>query len=220
MMQSNDFFGKEMVEIPHLSVPDYQHTKLQEGGAEYIAEFINPREEALLINAINQETWITDLRRRVQHYGFKYDYAKRNLTESDKIGDLPRWAIPICENLVVQNIFPTAPEQMIVNEYEPGQGIAPHTDRDCFGDVVASLSLESDCIMDIYPDPQYKKNTFPILLERCSLLVLRGISREKWLHGIRPNKADLQSGCKYPRTRRLSLTFRTVVSSRISDQES
>ena len=34
-------------------------------------------------------------------------------------------------------------EQAIVNEYEPGQGIAPHVDRDCFGPVVATVSLGS-----------------------------------------------------------------------------
>ena len=43
-------------------------------------------------------------------------------------------------------------EQAIVNEYEPGQGIAPHIDRDCFGPVVATVSLGSAVNMDFCCD--------------------------------------------------------------------
>lgn len=70
--------------------------------------------------------------------------------------------------------------------------------------------MGSDCIMDIYRRPKVKKDTFQIVLERCSLLVLRGAVRDQWLHGIRPNKADSQNGHRIPRERRLSLTFRTM----------
>lgn len=37
---------------------------------------------------------------------------------------------------------------MIINEYEPGQGISPHIDNiNLFKDIIVSLSLSSDCIM-------------------------------------------------------------------------
>lgn len=39
-------------------------------------------------------------------------------------------------------------DQLIVNEYEPGQGINPHIDNiKLFKSDIASLSLGSDCIM-------------------------------------------------------------------------
>ena len=212
MTQQYDMLGEMLESTPHLTVSSEQVARLREGGAAYIPHFISSEEEASLIAALEREAWITDLRRRVQHYGYRYDYTKRGLTEDDKIGDLPTWILPVCERLVVQGLFATCPDQMIVNEYEPGQGIAPHADRNCFGEVVASLSLESDCLMDIYPDPKDRKCSFPIVLERCSLLVLRGPAREMWLHGIRPNKADIQDGSKLPRAKRVSLTFRTVLS--------
>ena len=40
----------------------------------------------------------------------------------------------------------------VVVEYEPGQGIAPHIDRDCFGPVVATVSLGSAVNMDFCCD--------------------------------------------------------------------
>ena len=193
-----------------LLVPPEQAETLAKGGAEYRAGFVGASEEQALIDAIDGQGWIEDLRRRVQHYGYRYDYQKRDLTEDDRIGALPGWVLPLCDKLVAQGVFESRPDQLIVNEYLPGQGIAPHADRNCFGPVVASVSLGSDCSMDICRNPRNKQDAFQIVLERCSLLVLRGTARERWLHGIRPNKTDSQDGRKFPRSRRLSLTFRTV----------
>lgn len=193
-----------------LSLPPGQLDSLREGGADYQSDFVGIEEEKALIAAIDRQRWSNDLRRRVQHYGYRYDYKERKATGDDKIGELPEWVSFLCDRLIEQDVFTTHPDQLIVNEYEPGQGIAPHTDRDCFGPIVASVSLCSDCIMDIYRTPKSIKDVFQIVLERCSLLVLRGVARERWLHGIRPNKADYQDEHKVPRERRLSLTFRTM----------
>ena len=187
-----------------------QVTTLRAGGADYQPGFISAEEETALIDAIDRQYWAEDLRRRVQHYGYRYDYKERNATGDDRIGELPDWVSFLCDRLVERKIFETRPQQLIVNEYEPGQGIAPHADRDCFGPVVASVSLGSDCMMDIYRTPRVKEDAVQIVLERCSLLVLRGAARERWLHGIRPNKADSQDGRRVPRGRRLSLTFRAM----------
>ena len=203
----------------HLTPPPEQAAKLAEGNAGYFADFISAAEEGALAAAIDQQGWITDLRRRVQHYGYRYDYSKRDLTEDDRIGPLPSWVMEICDRMVRRGVFASCPDQLIVNEYMPPQGIAPHTDRSCFGEVVASLSLLSDYVMDLYPSPRDKELKFPIVLERCSLLVLRGAARHRWRHGISARKSDLQPLCcdsehlkpqKFPRNRRLSLTFRTV----------
>ena len=193
-----------------LSVQPGQVDTLRAGGADYQPGFISALEEKALIDAIDRQYWAGDLRRRVQHYGYRYDYKERNATGDDRIGELPGWVSLLCDRLAERKIFETRPQQLIVNEYEPGQGIAPHADRDCFGPVVASVSLGSDCMMDIFRTPRVKEDAFQIVLERCSLLVLRGAARERWLHGIRPNKADNQDGRRVPRGRRLSLTFRTM----------
>ena len=206
MSQTLDLFAEHVA----LSVLPGQVNTLRAGGADYQSGFISTAEEKALIDAIDRQCWAKDLKRRVQHYGYRYDYQERKAAGDDKTGELPDWVSFLCDRLVDRKIFDSRPQQLIVNEYEPGQGIAPHTDRDCFGPVVASVSVGSDCIMDIYRKSKVKETAFKVVLERCSLLVLRGAARDQWQHGIRPNKADLQNGHRIPRERRLSLTFRTM----------
>ncbi len=58
-----------------------------------------------------------------------------------------------------------------------------------------------------------------ILLERRSLLVLSKSARYKWTHGIDGVTVDLINGKEYPRERRVSLTFRNVVLSKINTKD-
>ena len=55
----------------------------------------------------------------------------------------PRWAEVMAERMAPWFVG-AAPEQCIVNEYRPGQGIGMHADHADFGPVVASLSLADD----------------------------------------------------------------------------
>ncbi|MGR3914472.1 MAG: alpha-ketoglutarate-dependent dioxygenase AlkB [Gammaproteobacteria bacterium] len=211
-----------------LSPPAEQATRLRDGEAAYHFDFITPREEAALLAAADAAAWRHDLRRRVQHYGYRYDYAARGLGQrvhsgdhiserslgergpGERIGDLPDWARDLGARLAREGIFAACPQQLIVNEYQPGQGIAAHTDRDCFGPVVASLSLGGDCMMRILPHPGTTAGAFELVLQRRSLLVLRGRSRALWRHGIAPRRSDFQHGRRIPRRRRVSLTFRSI----------
>ena len=43
-------------------------------GLKYIEEYITVEQEDKLIKLIDSNPRITDLKRRVQHYGYKYDY--------------------------------------------------------------------------------------------------------------------------------------------------
>ncbi|MEO9457695.1 MAG: alpha-ketoglutarate-dependent dioxygenase AlkB [Lentilitoribacter sp.] len=98
-----------------------------------------------------------------------------------------------------------------MNEYLPGQGIAPHVDCvPCFDNTIASLSLISSCEMNFrnLDYPELKSNLY---LKPRSLLVLKDKSRLDWTHGIAPRKSDVVNGVRLSRTRRLSLTFRKVI---------
>ena len=55
--------------------------------------------------------------------------------------------------------FDRPAEQVIVNEYQPGQGIAHHADRGCFGPAVATLSL-----LDTWPMSFERSGDEPIEL--------------------------------------------------------
>ena len=118
-------------------------------GLEYHSDFLAVSEEEGLLAHIDNSEWLTDLSRRVLHFGYKYDYTSRRLDETARIGPLPEWLTQL-SNMVreaaseeaKQLLDPHQPfEQAIINEYLPGQGIAPHIDRDCFGPIVATVSL-------------------------------------------------------------------------------
>ena len=44
-----------------------------------------------LLSRIDNQQWLGDLKRRVQHYGFKYDYRERKVNLELRIGALPEW---------------------------------------------------------------------------------------------------------------------------------
>lgn len=126
------------------------NTDVQEriNGLTYIPNFITPTEEATLLAAIDQQLWLTDLKRRVQHYGWKYDYTARRVDDSMRLGPLPDWLVEYCQGLYDKGHFSKLPDQVIINEYQPGQGIASHIDcAPCFEDTIASVSLGSPCVM-------------------------------------------------------------------------
>ncbi|MDQ3774229.1 MAG: alpha-ketoglutarate-dependent dioxygenase AlkB [Pseudomonadota bacterium] len=127
-----------------------------------------------------------------------------------RIGELPDWAQAVAGQLVDRCLFPAMPDQVIVNEYEPGQGIKDHVDCEpCFTDTVASLSLGSKCVMHF--TEKDTRRVVPVLLEPRSLVVLTGPARYEWTHGIPPRKSDEIRADSFRRSRCVSLTFRQVI---------
>ena len=183
------FLFNEPIDIPRLT---------------YIANYITVEYENELIALIDSQKWNLDLKRRTQHYGYQYDYTARSVNASYYLGEMPYWVDELCSKLVLDSIFIEKPDQVIINEYMPGQGIALHIDCvPCFTGTICSLSLASGCVMDL-TNGDIKKS---IPLEPNSLLVLQGEARYKWKHGIAARKSD--NGVK--RQRRISLTFRKVI---------
>lgn len=182
----------------------------QINGLVYKEHFITEVEERALIDIIDKQPWLNDLKRRVQHYGYKYDYRARRINQSFKIGELPEWSKKLCDRLLENKIVNFTPDQLIINNYEPGEGIAMHVDCEpCFGDTIISLSLASDIVMDVNNVNFDGKSS--ILLKRRSLLVFSNESRYIYEHGIAPRKSDYFNGTKRNRERRISLTFRKVI---------
>ena len=176
-------------------------------GLKYIPEYITSAQEAALIQTIDQQKWITELKRRVQHYGYKYNYKSRNINSKKYLGTIPSWLDDLRQKLYADKVFDRWPNQVIVNEYTPGQGISQHVDCiPCFGDTICSLSLGSTCVMDFDRTPQ----KLSLLLEQKSLVILQKDARYLWQHSIAARKKDQYSGASIERGRRISLTFRMV----------
>jgi len=179
-------------------------------GLNYIADYISADDEQELLLEIDRHDWLSDLKRRVQHYGYKYDYKARAVDAKAYLGQMPAWISELCRKLTADKIFLVIPDQVIVNEYLPGQGISAHIDCvPCFGDTVASLSLGSSCTMEFSHSGTGDKKE--LLLERGSLVVLSGPARYEWQHAIPARKSDVVDGVKIERKRRVSLTFRKVI---------
>ena len=172
-------------------------------GLRFIPRFITRDEERILMRSIDASPWNTSLKRRTQHYGYTYSYtAKSTATLAPPI---PEWCSFLVDRLLEQHVLLVRPDQLIVNEYEPGQGIYPHVDStSSFEDGIVSVSLGSDVVMDFIH--QRSKDKKEVTLPRCSVLAMHGDARYEWRHGIAFRKTD--HGVK--RHRRISLTFRKM----------
>lgn len=178
-------------------------------GLTYLENYISDDETDRLVQEIDASPWRTDLKRRVQHYGYRYDYKARQARRDDYLGPLPELFQQLAERLTSEGHFQTVPDQVIVNEYQPGQGISAHIDcQPCFGETTASLSLLSACVMRFAF--QTLSQQMELHLQSASLLVLGGDARHFWTHAIPARKRDILERQKHFRSRRLSLTFRTM----------
>ncbi|MFC3158006.1 2OG-Fe(II) oxygenase superfamily protein [Chryseobacterium arachidis] len=176
-------------------------------GLLYQNDFLSVEEEKVIISEIDHAVWDTNLKRRVQHYGYLYDYKKKNIKQDLKIGELPDWLVLLERKITTNFNLEQSFNQVIVNEYEPGQGISNHIDCiPCFEDVIISISLLSSCVMQFSKDKEKQE----ILLEPRSILLLSGEARYNWKHGIKAVKNDKWFNTIIPRERRISITFRKI----------
>ena len=169
-------------------------------GLRYFPEYISKSEEAELVMAIDAAPWDTTWDRRRQPYGATY--GDKPTVELP----IPEWGQSMSERIFKEGLTERPFNQMLVNEYLPGQGIAMHRDYEPFDRTVVSLSLLSPCVMDFRRGRTGPQKS--LLLEPRSLLLLSDEARYEWEHGIARRKVDPWHGLRIPRGRRLSITFR------------
>lgn len=196
-------------------------------GLDYLPDFLNRDEETDLVRHIDAMDWSNHWQRRTQYYGRKYlpsdDLEPHRASARDRrlragtVDHLPWWAMRYRERLVERGIFENAPNQMGINEYTPGQGIAPHVDY--HGGEVVSITLITGCVMDFVRIDAEAGDAPAILdgpseasmwLPPRSIVILKGEARSRWTHGIARRKKDLVGGRVIPRGRRISVTFRYI----------
>jgi alkylated DNA repair dioxygenase AlkB len=179
-------------------------------GIVYCDDFLSGEEEGSVAGCLDAGEWSTVLKRRVQHFGYLYDYRARTIAKDAYLGKLPGWLEVLAERLVARGYLVDMPDQVIANEYVPGQGISAHIDCvPCFGDTIISLSLLSQCEM-VFRE-QHGSEALAVLLHSRSVISLSGAGRYDWTHEISARKSDFVNGVKVDRGRRISLTFRKVI---------
>ena len=88
-------------------------------GARLVPDIVTEAEERRILMRVADAPWLSDLSRRVQHYGYRYSYTSRNAGRHTPAPAFPRWAIVIADRL--RPLFDgVLPEQCIVNEYRSG----------------------------------------------------------------------------------------------------
>ncbi|KAM8955093.1 tRNA (carboxymethyluridine(34)-5-O)-methyltransferase ALKBH8 [Lycaon pictus] len=175
-------------------------------GLMVVEEIISSEDEKMLLESIN---WTEDIdnqnvqkslkHRRVKHFGYEFHYENNNVDKDMPLpGGLPGICDSFLEKWLKEGFIKHKPDQLTVNQYEPGHGIPAHIDtHSAFEDEIVSLSLGSEIVMDFkHPDGV----TVPVMLPRRSLLVMTGESRYLWTHGITPRKFDTVQASKGPQS--------------------
>ncbi|CAM8889412.1 unnamed protein product [Rhodiola kirilowii] len=194
-------------------------------------DFISAQEQASFLSEIEKEGWFSE--------------ASRN--QAMRFGNLPQWALEL-SNYIHEALFfnehrsstldrvscngrhhaHSLPldilrreplfDQLIVNLYQPGEGICAHVDLMRFEDGIAIVSLESPCVMHFTPaedkvgaNTSLSKTKIPIHLTAGSLVLLSGVARYHWKHEInREPGCQIWNGKEINQQRRISITLRKL----------
>lgn len=168
-------------------------------------DVITPEKEAEIIGWLDSQQWSNELSRRTQHFGYTYDYKRKDINPG-----VPMQG-PILEIAqMLERAGLMKPVQCIVNEYYRNQGIAPHIDKLTFGPTIIGLSIGSDGVM------VFERGTerFECFLPRRSVVMLTKAARYDWKHSLEKKVTYTNAaGIKVSKPqdyRRISLTYREL----------
>lgn len=174
-------------------------------GFAYYPDFINEQEELNLIGVISGLQLHSfkfqgyEAKRKVASYGYDWSFDTRRLSRGKEI---PGAFNSIIETVAGKiNVSKTSFAELLVTEYPVASVINWHRDAPPF-DIIAGLSLASDCIFKLRPYDKAKQKRNAVIsipLKRRSLYMISGESRTEWEHSIAPVKQI-----------RYSITLRTL----------
>ncbi|RYE26618.1 MAG: alpha-ketoglutarate-dependent dioxygenase AlkB, partial [Sphingobacteriales bacterium] len=163
-------------------------------------DFISEELEKQLLTEIDQQIWIVDYKRRLQYYGYRNELDAPYDLIAFPIAMPPQIHV-LSKTIVQQKLLDSQPDQVIINEYTPGEGIIPHKDRNYFENQICGVNLRSGCIMRFVKDRT--RETIDLEIPRRSIYIMQDDARKKWKHGIPPRKKDNIKGNLQHRERRV-----------------
>ncbi|CAH8352465.1 unnamed protein product [Eruca vesicaria subsp. sativa] len=171
--------------------------------------FLSVHHQSHLLSAILNEGW----------------FVQESINQAMRFGDLPSWATELSD-LILESLesveLPVLPadllwreplfDQLIVNLYQPGEGICAHVDLLRFEDGIAIVSLESPCVMRFSPAEKGEGEAVDVLLSPGSLILMSGEARYHWKHEINRKQIGFQvwEGEEIDQKRRISITLRKL----------
>lgn len=161
-------------------------------GFEYLDDFISAEEEQRLLQTLTGIEFHPFVfqgytaNRKVVSYGYDYSFTNRNLSKGNEIPS----EIDFLIEKVAQHLMLKKDDfaELLVTEYPAGSVINWHRDAPPF-DIIAGISLLSDCIFKLRPQEKLRQtrgNIISTTVKRRSLYVMQGESRSEWQHSIAP----------------------------------
>lgn len=175
-------------------------------GLRYIENCFGDDDEKKLVGFLDSCEWksLSESKnsRKVQHYGYIYDYKSGKTTQKTRsIPDEFTFLIDILKRETHRDF-----NQVIVNNYDEGQGISAHTDVKEYGEVIGCYTICGGTTMRFTRE----SDKYELYTKPKSLYIMTGESRYKWKHEMQAKKSDVVDGIRIKRGRRISITFRYV----------
>ena len=209
-------------------------------GLLLIKDFISAAEEKQLLDYVNSQKWQEVRLRKMQHYGYSFNYQVNNVNRTKEGASIPQPFHFLIERMKVLGALEEQlvarraaaaesaassssgsvlfePDQLTVNRYEPGSGIPAHVDTHSpFTDIIVSITLGGTHVMDLAPTTTTREilpvqsDPVHIPLPPRSLLAFTGAARYGYTHCISARRTDRISDILTERKQRTSLTFRRL----------
>jgi alkylated DNA repair protein alkB family protein 8 len=71
-------------------------------GLYIIPDFVSKYEEQQLLLHIDQQPWQQLSKRRVQHYGYKFEYTQRGVDLNQQVEAMPDWTHTVVQRVQVR----------------------------------------------------------------------------------------------------------------------
>lgn len=160
----------------------------------YADNVISKETEQYLLQLIEEQTvaqpWRKLRNRRLQCWG-RFPTVSSSVTE-DLSKPMPQWLNVLIQSLDKAGISSSSHiDNVLINQYEPDEGILHHTDGPAYHDRVAILSLGSDCLLSfrrkLSPEQigiEFGGDVCSVLLRRRSLFIFEKDAYVYYMHGI------------------------------------
>lgn len=163
----------------------------------YVPNFLSVEQQERLLDKIyGSNLWQNLNRRRLQQWGGVPE-AKGMIASP-----LPDWLAQISDLLLQQGYTTDRCNHVLINEYQPGQGIMPHEDGPLYTPHFAIVSLKSALLLDFYPkkqqhpdqdddDTYVRTRVCSLWLEPGSVVIISNAAYTHYLHGIEERTCDV-----------------------------
>lgn len=173
-------------------------------GLYYISNFLDSDEMTQIQEFLNSEVKFKPITkssnsRRVAQFGYTYAYDRSGVEPTEPIPEIFKTLVSSLKlnNIVKSNLIEREFDQLIINEYTPGQEIAYHTDHPVqFDDIIACITIGQSVPIMFRNGNDIRK----LDIAAGSMYIMTGDSRYKWKHHLKNNGT----------TNRYSLTYRKV----------